>query len=45
MALDLDYLGSGLQKFDTQFIAGLNKVNYILQHSEMEVWDIKTVTY
>lgn len=36
-ALNLNYLGSGLQRSDTHFIAGLQKGNYVLWHSEMRV--------
>lgn len=44
MALDLEFMESGLQGLDTHFIVRLEKDNYVVQHTEMLVWGIKTDT-
>lgn len=37
MALDLQFMESGLQGLDTHFIVRLEKDNYVLQHTEINV--------
>lgn len=44
MALDLEFMESGLQGLDTHFIVRLEKDNYFVQHTEMLVWGIKMDT-